>query len=42
VEGDTGDLESMCMYAGEGVSKIKDIPSASELIERLWKEFENK
>ncbi len=42
VEGDTGDLESMCMYAGEGVSKIKDIPTASELIEQLWKEFENK
>ncbi|MGZ0017505.1 NAD(P)H-dependent flavin oxidoreductase [Yeosuana sp. AK3] len=42
VEGDTGDLESMCMYAGEGVGKIKDIPSAAELIERLWKEFENK
>ncbi len=42
VEGDTGDLESMCMYAGEGVSKINDIPSASELIERLWSEFENR
>lgn len=42
VEGDTGDLESMCMYAGEGISKIKDIPTAAELIERLWKEFENK
>ncbi len=42
VEGDTGDLESMCMYAGEGVGKINDIPSAAELIERLWKEFENK
>lgn len=42
VEGDTGDLESMPMYAGEGVSKINDIPTAAELIERLWKEFENK
>ncbi|MEK6482034.1 nitronate monooxygenase [Catalinimonas sp. 4WD22] len=42
VEGDTGDLGSMCMYAGEGVGKIKDIPTASELIERLWEEFENK
>jgi nitronate monooxygenase len=42
VEGDTGDLESMCMYAGEGVSKINDIPTAAELIERLWKEFENR
>ena len=42
VEGDTGDLESMCMYAGEGVGKINDIPSAAELIDRLWMEFENK
>ncbi|MCC5932080.1 MAG: nitronate monooxygenase [Cyclobacteriaceae bacterium] len=41
-EGYTGDLESMCMYAGEGVGEIKDIPAASDLIERLWKEFENK
>lgn len=41
-EGYTGDLESMCMYAGEGVGEIKDIPAASELIERIWKEFENK
>lgn len=41
-QGVTGDLEAMCMYAGEGVKKIHDIPSASELIERLWKEFENK
>lgn len=42
VQGVTGDLEAMCMYAGEGVTKINDIPGASELIERLWKEFENK
>lgn len=42
VKGVTGDLEAMVMYAGEGVSKINDIPTAAELIERLWKEFENK
>lgn len=42
LEGDTGDFEAMCMYAGEGVKKIHDIPSTSELIDRLWKEFENK
>lgn len=41
-EGTTGDLESMIMYAGEGVDKINDIPSAAELFERLWIEFENK
>ncbi len=41
-EGVTGDLEGMCMYAGEGVGEIKDIPSASELIKRLWQQFENK
>ena len=41
-QGVTGDLEAMIMYAGEGVTKVKDIPSANELIERLWKEFENK
>jgi len=30
------------MYAGEGVGKINDIPSAAELIDRLWMEFETK
>lgn len=40
--GYTGNLDDMVMYAGTGVSKIDDIPSASELIERLWQEFENK
>lgn len=42
IKGVTGDLEAMCMYAGEGVKNIHDIPSAGDLIERLWKEFENK
>jgi nitronate monooxygenase len=41
-EGTTGDLEGLIVYAGEGVDKINDIPSAAELMERLWKEFENK
>lgn len=31
----TGDLESMCMYAGEGVGLIKEILHASEVIKRL-------
>lgn len=34
-EGVTGDLEGLCMYAGEGAYKINDIPSANELIERI-------
>jgi NAD(P)H-dependent flavin oxidoreductase YrpB (nitropropane dioxygenase family) len=31
----TGDLESMVMYAGEGVGLIKEILPASEVIKRL-------
>jgi len=30
------------MYAGDGVNKIKDLPTVNELIERLWNEYENK
>jgi len=26
------------MYAGQGVDAIRDIPSASQLVDRLWKE----
>ena len=37
-----GDIEDMAMYAGEGVSRVKEILSANELIERIWQEFENK
>ena len=33
--GMTGDLEAMCLYAGCGVGDIKDIPTASEVIQRL-------
>lgn len=38
----TGNIDDMAMYAGEGVSRVKEILSASELIERIWVEFENK
>jgi NAD(P)H-dependent flavin oxidoreductase YrpB (nitropropane dioxygenase family) len=31
----TGDLESMCMYAGQSVGLIKEILSAREVIKRL-------
>ncbi|MRH99367.1 hypothetical protein GH721_02380 [Kriegella sp. EG-1] len=36
-----GDVTAIGMYAGMGIDAIKDIPSAAELVERLWKEFEN-
>ncbi|MCK5441451.1 MAG: nitronate monooxygenase [Maribacter sp.] len=37
-----GDIEAMANYAGEGVDDIDDIPTVTELIERIWKEFLNK
>ncbi|MCA1744566.1 MAG: nitronate monooxygenase [Bacteroidales bacterium] len=37
-----GDIDDMAMYAGEGVSNVKDLLSARELIERIWNEFENR
>lgn len=37
-----GNLRELAMYAGEGVKNINDIPSAQELLLRLWKEYENK
>ena len=40
MQGHEGSLEEMAMYAGEGVGNVNDLPSASELIERLWAEFE--
>lgn len=36
--GYTGNIEPMCLYSGTGVSEIADIPSAAELVERLWQE----
>jgi nitronate monooxygenase len=38
VPGDRGALAELALYAGEGVDAIRDIPSAAELITRLWKE----
>jgi nitronate monooxygenase len=35
---DRGSLLEMCLYAGQGVDAIRDIPSAGELVARLWKE----
>lgn len=36
----TGNLEAMCLYAGTGCDSIHDVPSARELVERLWQECE--
>ena len=35
---DRGALMDMVLYAGQGVEAIRDIPSAGELVARLWKE----
>lgn len=36
----TGEVEDMAMYAGAGVAGVQDVPSAADLIARLWQEFE--
>jgi nitronate monooxygenase len=35
-----GAVEECVLYAGLGVDVVKDIPSAAELVERLWRECE--
>ena len=39
VEGMTGNVTSLGMYSGTGAAKIIDLPTAQELIERLWQEY---
>ena len=39
-QGFTGDIEAMCLYAGTGCASITDLPSASDLIPLLWREYE--
>ncbi|MGI9262622.1 MAG: NAD(P)H-dependent flavin oxidoreductase [Woeseiaceae bacterium] len=39
--GHEGALEEMAMYAGEGVGAVNDVPTAGQLIERLWAEYED-
>lgn len=41
LRGHEGALEEMALYAGEGVHKVNDLPSAKELLARLWAESEN-
>jgi nitronate monooxygenase len=36
--GYTGNIEAMCLYSGTGVAAIDDIPTVSQLMERLWRE----
>jgi hypothetical protein len=31
----TGNIAAMCLYAGTGVGKITDLPSASEVVAAL-------
>jgi nitronate monooxygenase len=38
VPGDQGTLLELALWAGQGVDAIRDIPSAGELVGRLWKE----
>ena len=40
MKGFQGQLTELAMYAGDGVYKIKDLPTANDLIQRLWKEYE--
>lgn len=35
----TGNVTALGMYSGTGVAKINDLPTAQELIERLWQEY---
>jgi nitronate monooxygenase len=34
-----GQLEAVAMYAGQGVDQVNDLPHASDLVARLWWEF---
>jgi nitronate monooxygenase len=37
-QGYQGTLTDLAMYAGQGVGDVKDVPSARELVDRLWME----
>lgn len=42
MKGFQGQLTELVMYAGQGVNKVNDLPTANDLIQRLWKEYQNK
>jgi len=39
VETMTGDVTALGVYAGEGVTRIRDTPTVADLVDRLWAEF---
>ena len=39
--GHEGALDEMAMYAGEGVGRVHDLPTAATLLETLWREVGN-
>jgi nitronate monooxygenase len=41
MQGHEGAPEKMAMYAGQGVGNVNDLPTANDLVARLWTEFEN-
>jgi nitronate monooxygenase len=38
LQGMTGAVTEMCLYAGTGVGAIRDVPKAGDLVARLWAE----
>jgi nitronate monooxygenase len=38
--GFTGDIPALCLYAGTGVSAIRDLPTAEQVVERLLVEYQ--
>ncbi|HET8560926.1 MAG TPA: nitronate monooxygenase [Marmoricola sp.] len=38
LEGWTGEIQEMCLYAGESCGVVHGIPSASELVTQLWRQ----
>jgi NAD(P)H-dependent flavin oxidoreductase YrpB (nitropropane dioxygenase family) len=39
--GVTGAIGDMALYAGTGVEQVRDLPSAAELVRRLWQEAQD-
>jgi len=39
VEGTTGEMLDLALYAGTGVDKINDLPTIDELLKNIWKEY---
>ncbi len=39
-QGMSGSIRECCLYAGTGCGKIDDIPSAADVLKRVWSEYE--